>query len=196
MSECGCQNRKKNTQAKPKPWNGANKSFQVVQGTRTWFGVGQLLLGEAIGGKKESLNRGIPANSLVNPVVLVLHVVAEDFETFCLRNLVRALRHFCVHLPIESRQAIGKDLAVLAEKLDAFSSNGAPPTQNPLIRLAGTSSLRANSAALMPSSLSSSAKCSPGCIAVIAMVPPNCSRRPLRFDGPGISGACLLCADS
>src|ERR1035438_8201540 len=46
--------------AKPKPWNGANKSFQVVQGTRTWFGVGQLLLGEAIGGKMESLNRGIP----------------------------------------------------------------------------------------------------------------------------------------
>src|ERR1039457_7068796 len=132
MSECGCQNHKKNeyTQAKPKPRNGANKSFQVVQGTRTWFGVGQLLLGEAIGGKKESVNRGIPANSLVNQVVLVLHVVVEDFEMFCLRNLVRALRHFCVHLPIESRQAIGKDLAVLADKLDASSGNGALPIRN------------------------------------------------------------------
>src|ERR1019366_505498 len=107
MSECGCQNRKKNeyTQAKPKPRNGANKSFQVVQGTRTWFGVGQLLLGQAIGGKKESLNRGIPANSLVNQVVLVLHVVAEDFEMFCLRNLVRALRRFYVHLRLKVGRA-------------------------------------------------------------------------------------------
>src|ERR1022692_905800 len=107
MSECGCQNRKENeyTQAKPKPWNGANKSFQVVQGTRAWFGAGQLLLGEAIGGKKESLNPGIPANSLVNQVVLVLHVVAEDFEMFCLRNLVRALRHFYVHLRLKVGRA-------------------------------------------------------------------------------------------
>src|ERR1039457_980047 len=112
MSECGCQNRKKNeyTQAKPKPRNGANKSLQVVQGTRTWFGVGQLLLGQAIGGKKESLNRGIPANSLVNQVVLVLHVVAEDFEMFGLSNLVRALRHFCVplRLRVTGHREIGR----------------------------------------------------------------------------------------
>src|ERR1019366_7484053 len=43
------------------------------------------------------------------------------------------------------------------------------PFRMPVMRLGGTSSLRASSVALMPSSRSSSARCSPGCIAVTAI---------------------------
>src|ERR1039458_3008281 len=43
------------------------------------------------------------------------------------------------------------------------------PFKMPVMRLVGTSNLRANSAALMPSSFNSSARCSPGCIAVTAI---------------------------
>jgi len=43
------------------------------------------------------------------------------------------------------------------------------PVQNAGDAVVGTSSLRASSAALIPSSISSSAKCSPGCIVVTAL---------------------------